>query len=63
MIEIDDITKTYNTTTVVDRVTLTVEPHTICVIVGVLAVLVHDGIAGIERLLAERTGLASRGEA
>ena len=34
MIEIDDITKTYSGTTVVDRVNLTVEPHTICVIVG-----------------------------
>ncbi len=34
MIEIDDITKTYDATTVVDRVTLTVQPHTICVVVG-----------------------------
>ena len=34
MIEIDDITKVYNTTAVVDRVTLTIEPHSICVIVG-----------------------------
>lgn len=34
MIEIDDITKTYSGTAVVDRVTLTIEPHTICVIVG-----------------------------
>ncbi|MGB3338147.1 MAG: ABC transporter ATP-binding protein [Devosia sp.] len=34
MIEIDDITKTYNTTTVVDRVNLTIEPRSICVIVG-----------------------------
>lgn len=34
MIEIDDITKTYDTTTVVDRVSLTIAPHTICVIVG-----------------------------
>ena len=34
MIEIDDITKTYTGTTVVDRVTLTIEPRTICVIVG-----------------------------
>jgi osmoprotectant transport system ATP-binding protein len=34
MIEIDDITKIYDATTVVDHVTLTVEPHTICVIVG-----------------------------
>ena len=34
MIEIDDITKTYDTTTVVDRVTLTIQPRTVCVIVG-----------------------------
>ena len=34
MIEIDDITKTYSGTTVVDRVTLTIEPRSICVIVG-----------------------------
>ena len=34
MIEIDDITKSYNGTVVVDHVTLTIEPHTICVIVG-----------------------------
>ncbi|HEY8577685.1 MAG TPA: ABC transporter ATP-binding protein [Devosia sp.] len=34
MIEIDDITKTYSGTRVVDGVTLTIEPHTICVIVG-----------------------------
>jgi osmoprotectant transport system ATP-binding protein len=34
MIEIDDITKVYSGTTVVDHVTLTIEPHTICVIVG-----------------------------
>ena len=34
MIEIDDITKTYDSTTVVDRVNLTIEPRTICVIVG-----------------------------
>ena len=34
MIEIDDITKVYGETAVVDRVTLTVEPHTICVVVG-----------------------------
>ena len=32
-------------------------------IVGVLAVLVHDGIAIIEKLLAERTGLADRAAA
>lgn len=34
MIEIDDITKTYSGTRVVDGVTLTIQPHTICVIVG-----------------------------
>jgi osmoprotectant transport system ATP-binding protein len=34
MIEIDDLTKTYNGTAVVDRVTLTIQPHTICVVVG-----------------------------
>jgi osmoprotectant transport system ATP-binding protein len=34
MIEIDDITKSYSGTVVVDHVTLTIEPHTICVIVG-----------------------------
>ncbi len=34
MIEIDDITKSYNGTAVVDRVSLTIEPRTICVIVG-----------------------------
>jgi len=34
MIEIDDITKVYGDTPVVDRVTLTVEPGTICVVVG-----------------------------
>ena len=34
MIEIDDITKAYSGTTVVDHVTLTVAPHTICVVVG-----------------------------
>ncbi|MBE0579650.1 ABC transporter ATP-binding protein [Devosia sp.] len=34
MIEIDDITKVYSGTAVVDRVSLTIEPHTICVIVG-----------------------------
>lgn len=34
MIEIDDITKSYDGTVVVDRVTLTIEPRTICVIVG-----------------------------
>ena len=32
-------------------------------IVGVLAVLIYDGLAGIERLLARRTGLADRAEA
>ncbi len=32
-------------------------------IVGILAVLVHDGIATIEKLLAERTGLADRAPA
>ncbi|HEY0032113.1 MAG TPA: ATP-binding cassette domain-containing protein, partial [Devosia sp.] len=34
MIEIDDISKTYDGTAVVDRVTLTIQPRTICVIVG-----------------------------
>ncbi|SEP78183.1 osmoprotectant transport system ATP-binding protein [Devosia sp. YR412] len=34
MIEIDDITKTYTGTTVVDRVTLAIQPRSICVIVG-----------------------------
>jgi len=34
MIEIDDITKTYGENTVVDRVSLVIEPGTICVIVG-----------------------------
>jgi osmoprotectant transport system ATP-binding protein len=34
MIEIDGITKIYSGTAVVDNVTLTIEPHTICVIVG-----------------------------
>lgn len=34
MIEIDDITKSYSGTAVVDHVTLTVQPRTICVIVG-----------------------------
>ncbi len=34
MIEIDDITKSYSGTIVVDRVTLTIEPRSICVIVG-----------------------------
>lgn len=34
MIEIDDITKVYGDTAVVDRVTLTVDPGTICVVVG-----------------------------
>jgi len=34
MIEIDDITKVYVDTPVVDRVTLTIDPGTICVIVG-----------------------------
>ena len=34
MIEIDNITKTYDATAVVDQVTLTIEPRTICVIVG-----------------------------
>ncbi|MET3926242.1 ABC transporter ATP-binding protein [Devosia sp. 2618] len=34
MIEIDDITKTYDQTTVVDHVTLTIQPRSICVIVG-----------------------------
>jgi osmoprotectant transport system ATP-binding protein len=34
MIEIDDITKSYDGTVVVDRVNLTIEPRTICVIVG-----------------------------
>ena len=32
-------------------------------IVGVLAVLIYDGLAGIEKLLASRTGLADRAEA
>ena len=32
-------------------------------IVGVLAVLIYDGLAGIEKLLARRTGLADRAEA
>lgn len=32
-------------------------------IVGVLAVLIYDGLAGIENLLAIRTGLADRAEA
>ena len=34
MIEIEDITKTYSGTTVVDRVNLTIQPRSICVIVG-----------------------------
>ena len=34
MIEIDEISKTYNGTAVVDRVTFTIQPRTICVIVG-----------------------------
>jgi osmoprotectant transport system ATP-binding protein len=34
MIEIDQITKTYSGTTVVDHVSLTIEPRSICVIVG-----------------------------
>ncbi|HEV7344853.1 MAG TPA: ABC transporter ATP-binding protein [Devosia sp.] len=34
MIEIEDITKSYSGTVVVDRVNLSIEPHTICVIVG-----------------------------
>lgn len=34
MIEIDDITKVYGETAVVDRVTMTVDPRSICVIVG-----------------------------
>ena len=34
MIEIDDITKSYDGTVVVDRVNLSIEPRTICVIVG-----------------------------
>lgn len=34
MIEIDEITKTYSGTAVVDRVTVTIQPHTICVVVG-----------------------------
>lgn len=32
-------------------------------IVGILAVLLHDGLSAIERLLARRTGLARRAEA
>ncbi|MEO5805972.1 ABC transporter ATP-binding protein [Devosia sp.] len=34
MIEIDGITKTYDQTTVVDNVTMTIEPRSVCVIVG-----------------------------
>ncbi|HWU16249.1 MAG TPA: ABC transporter ATP-binding protein [Devosia sp.] len=34
MIEIDDITKVYGETAVVDRVTMTIDPRSICVIVG-----------------------------
>ncbi|WDQ97749.1 ABC transporter ATP-binding protein [Devosia sp. J2-20] len=34
MIEIDDLTKSYDGTVVVDHVTLTIQPHTICVVVG-----------------------------
>lgn len=34
MIEIDDITKAYSGTVVVDRVTVTIQPRTICVVVG-----------------------------
>lgn len=34
MIEIDDITKIYSGTTVVDHVSLTIEPRTVCVVVG-----------------------------
>jgi len=34
MIEIDDITKSYSGTVVVDHVTLTIQPRSICVIVG-----------------------------
>lgn len=34
MIEIDDVAKVYNGTTVVDHVTLTIQPHTICAVVG-----------------------------
>jgi osmoprotectant transport system ATP-binding protein len=34
MIEIDDITKIYGETAVVDRVTLTIDPGSICVVVG-----------------------------
>ncbi|MBS3849185.1 ABC transporter ATP-binding protein [Devosia sp. BSSL-BM10] len=34
MIEIEDLTKSYDGTVVVDHVTLTIQPHTICVVVG-----------------------------
>jgi osmoprotectant transport system ATP-binding protein len=34
MIEIDDVTKAFNGLEVVDHVTLTVQPHTICAVVG-----------------------------
>jgi len=34
MIEIEDITKAYNGMPVVDHVTLTIQPHTICAVVG-----------------------------
>jgi osmoprotectant transport system ATP-binding protein len=34
MIEIEDVTKVYEGTTVVDRVTLTIRPHTVCAVVG-----------------------------
>ena len=34
MIEIEDVTKVYGATTVVDHVTLTIKPHTICAVVG-----------------------------
>jgi osmoprotectant transport system ATP-binding protein len=34
VIEIEDVTKTYNGTVVVDRVSLTIQPRTICVVVG-----------------------------
>lgn len=34
MIEIDDVTKAFNGVDVVDHVTLTIQPHTICAVVG-----------------------------
>ena len=56
MIEIDDVTKTYGTNTVVDHVTLTVPSGTIAVIVGTSGSGKTTLMRMINRLVEQTTG-------